>query len=1184
VPPESVAVSAGADGLLQTRVAVSDVIDLITGYEVTRTCSSDTPSRILAGQNGRADSTAEDGVCVVAYAPHFPGQECTSHAQCGIDAATENTGRCRSDVQTSAVGATGLAPNAVVISPNGTLDPAAATFLESVPADDDVYVGPGIACTTNADCTVGAAAGRCDGQERLVRIDERRNGQFRRAWVALLSDGTQLETNFSALTVRAGDEIELAFLQDVDRDGLVANEEFLHGSSDFRKDTDDDGLGDFSEIRIGWEVGVVGEPLRRTLPDPRLSDSDGDGLSDLEEQDLRITRCACDADGPKSLLGSGNLLRGASGTESARPCTGNGAGQCGAGSCVDAVDCAEGGACALCPTDVTAYRTDARLQDTDGDRISDTEESYGYLTGAGIVDPDGTDATKVLVLAGDDLDVDTLACPDNHCIENVGEHCQTDADCESHVCVHGVPCKDVQVVPYGTGVRDPNTVVAIVDVVGPAPRFGAGDELAVAGAATAQSTIGGDDLLVVAQSQSVLDATDPTQCEDGGDFAFCAAIKPGPDGAITSVRGGDDALVPGGAGQRRETSDPLNADTDMDLVGDGFERLLGSSPNRPGDAAFGGDMDQDGLTDSVERAGWFVVIDGVSSAPTRLESNPRLPDTDFDGLPDYAERYLPCSHDAQVICSTNPTEIDSDGDGLSDLDELSTAQLDRLAVLSEIFPGFELNADDSAMLGTDPTSTDADGDGLLDNQELYVGWQVVRHDGTVEHVYSDPSNPDTDADGLSDGDEHEAHTDPHDPDTDGDGRRDGQEALIGSEPLRPDLGVTISFTALELDPPDGENPMEWRWGFFVQKPGGDFPGEEVSNHFDCQRYDTCYCITEEPDRTIPLNKSISIDLAPGEAFVLSGMIRETSEDHFWACPDGATSVYESAHDGDRFMSFIESPISYEDLENGRFLTRHIRMSSNDDDSNTATAVFIEISVNCAGSGRGICRTGSLCATDEDCETGHCDAEETGSDTQRCANYCGNGADDDPAEACDDGNTAQCGTCNSSCSDELTFPGCAGGTGCREDADCASGSCVAVLCSGPNCPPTGRACTTECGNGWVEAPEQCDDGNLLACGTCNASCTARQGTVTGCPLTTGCRSGLDCASGVCSEGVCRAACGNGVTESGEACDDGNSDSCGTCTADCGMVDTTPAGCATGAGCETGPDCASGVCSALTNTCT
>lgn len=1167
VPEDAVAIYAGANGVLESKPAVGDVLDVVSGYEVSRTCSGDTPQRILAGHDGEADTTAEDGVCVVAYAPHYPGEECTDDAGCGRDGASGPFGDCRSDVQVAPVDTVGLSQHAVVVQPDGVLDPMGFSFLESVPADDDVFVGPGIPCTVNADCTVDGVVGTCDGPEQVVRVEERRRGQYRRRWALLMSDGTQLETDFGAISVRPGDTISLAFVQDIDRDGLLAPEEFLHGSSDFRPDTDDDQLGDFSEIRIGWEVGVVGESLHRTYPDPRRADSDADGLSDKEEQDLRITQCACGAIGPKSLRGSGNLLRGAGGTDSPMPCTGDL--MCAGGlSCRDAVDCTEGGGlCPSCPTDVTLFRTDARMRDTDSDRVHDSEEVFGYLTGPGIVDPDGTSSAKVLVLAGTDLDADTLACPDNSCIEEPGKHCLTDADCVSHVCVHDLPCDDVQVLPVGTGVRDPRTVVAIVGTGTPAAS---GDVLATSTGAIAQSTLAGDDLLVVGLGESVENASSPGECEDGGDFLFCSAIKPGADGVISSVIGGDDALVPGGFGQRRETSDPLNPDTDMDLVADGYERLLGSSPNKPGDAAFGGDIDEDGLTDSLERAGWFVTVDGVVSAERR-QSNALLPDSDFDGLPDYAERYLSCSDGSPGPCPTNPSSADTDGDGISDLDELSTDQLEALAVFGELFPGFVLDASDSAALGTDPVKTDADGDGLTDYSELSVGWQVLRADGTVEHVFSDPSNPDSDLDGLGDELEFAAKTDPLDPDTDGDGRTDGQELKIGSNPLRPDLGVTVTYSAIELRPPSGEDPMEWKWGFFVQLPGGDFPGVEVSDQFDCPNYDSCYCITEEPIRTLPLNKSFSLDLGPGEALVLSGMVRETTENHSTACPGGDTSVYNSDHNGDRYMSFIDQPISYEQLQGGQFLSRSLSMASTDDDSGTAATVLVEISVNCAGSGRGICRTGSLCVDDDDCEAGHCDPDPADPTKKRCADYCGN-AVTDAGEACDDGNVAECGTCNASCSATLTSPQCAGGTTCKGNADCASGSCITI-------PFTSTTiCTAACGNGWVEGSELCDDGNTLACGSCNASCSLPNLSVTGCSVGTGCMQAADCASGSCEDRECVAVCGNGLTESGEACDDGNTLACGTCDAACTSLNGVVTGCPLTTPCVADADCASANCNA------
>jgi cysteine-rich repeat protein len=1171
VPEDAVAIGAGADGVLQTRLAAGDVLDVVSGYEVSRTCAGDTPQRILAGHDGVANTTAEDGICVVAYAPHYPGEECVGDIGCGQDGALGPLGDCRSDVQVATPPAGGLSQNAVVVRPDGALDPMGNALLESVPAGDDVFVGPGIPCTVNADCSADGVVGTCDGPEQVVRVEERRRGQYRRRWALLMSDGTQLETDFGSIAVRPGDNISLAFVQDIDRDGLLAAEEFLHGSSDFRQDTDDDRLGDFSEVRIGWEVGVVGEPLHRTFPDPRRADSDGDGLTDKEEQDLRITQCACGAIGPKSRRGSGNLLRGVGGVDSPMPCTTDA--MCGGGlTCREAVDCAEGGGlCPSCPIDVTLFRTDARMRDTDSDRVHDTDEVMGYLTGPGIVDPDGTSSAKVLVLAGADLDADTLACPGNSCIEEPGSHCMTDADCASHFCVHSAPCDGVQVLPVGSGVRDPRTVVAIL-AAGVAAA--SGDVLATTTGAIAQSTLAGDDLLVVGRGESVENASSPGQCEDGGDFLFCSAIKPGADGVVSSVIGGDDALVPGGYGQRRETSDPLNADTDMDLVADGYERLLGSSPNKPGDAAFGGDIDEDGLTDSLERAGWPVSVDGAVVIAL-AKSNALLPDSDFDGLPDYAERYLPCYDGSAGPCSTDPNDADTDGDGISDLDELSSDQLDDLTVFGELFPGYVLDPSDSAALGTDPTSTDSDGDTLPDYVELSVGWQVLRADGTVEHVFSDPSNPDSDLDGLGDELESAAKTDPLDPDTDGDGRTDGQEIRIGSNPLRPDLGVTVTYAAVELHPPDGEDPMEWKWGFYVQRPGGDFPGEEVSNQFDCPNYDSCYCMTEEPIRVLPLNKSFSLDLGPGEALVLSGIVRETHENHALACPNGDTSVYNSDNNSDRNMSFIDQPITYEQLQGGTFMSRSLPMVSSDDGTGTAATVFVEISVNCAGSGRGICRNGSLCVDPDDCESDHCDPDPADVTKRRCVEYCGN-AVTDPGEVCDDGNVAQCGTCNSSCTATLASPKCAGGTSCRNNVDCASGNCVLVPFS------TTRVCTSACGNGWVEGTEACDDGNTLACGACNPSCSFPNAAITGCAVGTGCRLGTDCASGSCVNGACAAVCGNGVVDSGEVCDDGNALACGTCNDTCSAVNGVVTGCPVSTTCVANADCASAHCTA--GTCT
>ncbi|MEQ8765949.1 MAG: hypothetical protein RL885_18670 [Planctomycetota bacterium] len=72
---------------------------------------------------------------------------------------------------------------------------------------------------------------------------------------------------------------------------------------------------------------------------------------------------------------------------------------------------------------------------------------------------------------------------------------------------------------------------------------------------------------------------------------------------------------------------------------------------------------------------------------------------------------------------------------------------------------------------------DTDGDGLLDGFERFYG--------------TDPLDPDTDADRLSDGEEYNAHQsgsclDPLDPDVDGDGLFDGDELALGTDPCLSD--------------------------------------------------------------------------------------------------------------------------------------------------------------------------------------------------------------------------------------------------------------------------------------------------------------------------------------------------------------------------------------------------------------
>jgi hypothetical protein len=92
---------------------------------------------------------------------------------------------------------------------------------------------------------------------------------------------------------------------------------------------------------------------------------------------------------------------------------------------------------------------------------------------------------------------------------------------------------------------------------------------------------------------------------------------------------------------------------------------------------------------------------------------------------------------------------------------------------------------------------DLDGDGLLNEVETDTGVYVDETD-----TGTDPNDPDSDNDGLNDGDEVNIHnTDPNDPDTDDDGVSDRREVLFGTDPLDseswPALPAT-NFTGLVL--------------------------------------------------------------------------------------------------------------------------------------------------------------------------------------------------------------------------------------------------------------------------------------------------------------------------------------------------------------------------------------------------
>ena len=124
-----------------------------------------------------------------------------------------------------------------------------------------------------------------------------------------------------------------------------------------------------------------------------------------------------------------------------------------------------------------------------------------------------------------------------------------------------------------------------------------------------------------------------------------------------------------------------------------------------------------------------------------------------------------------VPAAPAPSEGDTDGDGLSDAEELAYGS----DPLNRDYDGDGLlDGEEAYQYGTDPVNNDTDGDGLVDGEEAY------------QYGIS-PLSTDSDGDGLGDADELFVYgTGPAAFDTDGDGVSDGEEVFnIGSNPLGP---------------------------------------------------------------------------------------------------------------------------------------------------------------------------------------------------------------------------------------------------------------------------------------------------------------------------------------------------------------------------------------------------------------
>lgn len=206
-------------------------------------------------------------------------------------------------------------------------------------------------------------------------------------------------------------------------------------------------------------------------------------------------------------------------------------------------------------------------------------------------------------------------------------------------------------------------------------------------------------------------------------------------------------------------------------------------------------------------------------------TNPSNGDTDGDGLDDAFEIAVshgdPLSADGdgdglsdslEYAIGTNPRSSDTDGDNLPDKWEYD-GHLDPRSAIGE--DGWSGDPDGDGLengreksLGTSPTNDDTDGDDLDDGLEVSIG--------------TSPLLADSDYDGLSDSQERAIGTTPTEPDTDGDGLNDGWEWHMNS--AAQDVGSTIVFSPLVNNSDDSDPANDY---------SADPDGDELTNGREC---------------------------------------------------------------------------------------------------------------------------------------------------------------------------------------------------------------------------------------------------------------------------------------------------------------------------------------------------------------
>lgn len=463
-----------------------------------------------------------------------------------------------------------------------------------------------------------------------------------------------------------------------------------------------------------------------------------------------------------------------------------------------------------------AGETDPLDADSDDDGLNDGDEvnGSGLLTGIGPTDPLDADTDGDLI--GDGVEVGVSApgvsagISDGSGIAFAGTAGMFagDADPDSTTDPTMV---DSDADGLNDGVEDANQDGATANVIGATGTMGSGETDPNNPDTDNDGLSDGDETNATGPLNGI-GTTDPldTDTDDGG------------------TRDGTEVLADSTNPTAGNGADDTGADSDGDGLSDAQEMTLGTDPN---DA----DTDDDGIDDGTE-----VGNDGSLDAG---DSDPLDADTDDDGLSDGAE-LLGLDGVAGGGDATDPLDPDSDADGLNDGTEAGVTTPvpgGTSAGTGIAFTGtntgsanFVIDADPAST--TDPSNADTDADGLLDGAEDANGdgatVNTIGATGTMGSGETDPRNPDTDGDGLLDGQEANATgplavlgaTDPLDTDTDDGGIQDGTEVLANS--TDPTAGMGADDIGVDSDDDGISDAQEMVLGTDPADPDTDNDGIE----------------------------------------------------------------------------------------------------------------------------------------------------------------------------------------------------------------------------------------------------------------------------------------------------------------------------------------------------------------------